>query len=173
MGFFNKLLKMANDKTLQKKIKLSNTVFLNFPNLPSDKDLKSSEIKDIKIKIQAGQKSKKDFIVKITNIGHHTFKNIDIDIKNILLWAESFGVDTTHMPSDFQYGTTADCKAEEIKPNETIEIGIAGYGSHEQYDLERIRYAKISFSSPEKEKLHIPYWVEIVVDLPNSTTENT
>ncbi len=164
----DRLLRMANDKVLQKKIKLSNTVFLNFPNLPSDQDLENSEIKDLKIKVQAGKNGENNYTIKITNIGRRVFKNIDIDIRNILLWAGSFGVDTTHMPSNIEYCDSVKCGAEEIQPNETFEINITGYGSYEKYDLERIRYAKISFSSPVKNKLHIPYWVEILVDFPNA-----
>jgi hypothetical protein len=157
----------AKTPDYKKKSTLANEIFHSFPQLPSDQDLKKTEIRDLRVAIGPSDTDTDRFCVTVENRGKTSYKGLIIELRNILGWAESFGIDTTHMPSSSQYAGNSDVKIDVIAPKEVIRAEVSGYGIPGKYRHYRTRYAKV-FPFPRKETAHLQ-WCEIHVNLPGAT----
>jgi hypothetical protein len=163
-----RFMKYAQTPDFRKRSTLANQIFRTWPELPSDAVLRKSEIKDLKIRVRPDKSDDRKYVVQVTNTGKTPYENIAIDLRDTLLWAENFGLDTTHMPDEIQYAQGAPVRIAKLLPKETASIETTGYGTPDKYDMERVRYAPISFDRPIKEQTDTPYWSEVVVDLPGA-----
>jgi hypothetical protein len=163
-----RFMKYAQTPDFRKRSTLANQIFKTWPELPSDAALRKSEIRDLKIRVRPDKSDDRKYVVQVTNTGKTPYENIAIDLREILLSAESFGLDTTHMPEDMQYAQGAPVRIAKLRPKETASMEITGYGTHDRYDLDRVRYAPVSFDRQVKEQTDMPYWSEVIVDLPEA-----
>jgi hypothetical protein len=162
-------MQYAQTPEFRKKSMLADQVFKRWhQDFPSDAVLRKSEIRDLKIVVRPEKSGYSKYVVQVANTGKAAYENIAIDLREILLWAENFGLDTTHMPADIQYAQGAPVRIEKLPPGETASVETTGYGPYDKYDLDRVRYAPVSFDRPIREQTNTPYWCELIVDLPGA-----
>ena len=160
------LLKFSQTPEFEKRTTLANEIFHYFPRLPNDQDLKKTEVRDLLVTIEPSTTTMDRYSVTVKNVGKSTRTGLSIELKQILGWAGSFGLDTTHMPSDVQHKGDSDVKLNSIAPNEVIRTEVLGYSTPEQYRHDRIRYAKVVSAS--RKEAGLTNWCEVRVKLPSN-----
>lgn len=93
----------------------------------------SRKTKDIEVKVSSSTTSKHHYLLTIKNTGRIRLNNIRIFYEPFILDAESFGVDTTHMPDNIATIHDDPIIIESLRENETITFERKGWGAHEDY----------------------------------------
>lgn len=88
-----------------------------------------------------------DFLynIDIENIGPSRLTDIHIDYRRILLWAERFSIDTTHMPEDQCYISGDPIHVYQLDAGQRVRLVRKGYWSHDRYDGPQVHHAPITF----------------------------
>ena len=109
------------------------------------------------------------YVLTVANDGPHAYQNLHIDYGALLLNAEHFGLDTTHM-------SDADAR----KPGKPIEIGVlsagqsvqvmrTGYESHDRYDGPHETVLDLQFQLQGRAfATRDRRWIPIFVNLPTA-----
>jgi hypothetical protein len=128
------------------------------------------KISDITIKISPSNESVTAYNISVENSGESTFQNIRVRYERILLWAELFGHDTTHMPWEHQFAEDEPLLIEKLPPSTVIEFSRKGFGSHERYDGPRATEVYITGQNEEIEGFPVNNfnWCEAIIELPNA-----
>ena len=133
-------------------------------------DHASKKIPAITIKISPSNESVTAYKISVENSGESTFQNIRVRYEKILLWAELFGHDTTHMPWEHQFAKGEPLLIDKLPPSTVIEFSRKGFGSHERYDGPRT--TEVYITGPTEEVVGFPVnnfnWCEAVIELPNA-----
>lgn len=127
------------------------------------------EVQDLRVKVTASQESPACCDIEISNSANYPYKNFRLMYEGALLWAERFGVDTTHMPQEWQYQEGAPILIEELAPNSSIKFCREAYGNLARYDGPRSTKFELIF---ELEGTHFTSedkrWCQADVLLPNA-----
>ena len=130
------------------------------------------EVKGLRIVVSADDSAADAYRVEVTNTGRHAFEQLTIDYRDILLWAESFGLDTTHMPAEQQYIAGEPIHIESLAPGGTARFVRKGYRDHEAYDGLRERLLNVEFVQDGQPATKADRrWAPAVVKLPNARRE--
>lgn len=93
----------------------------------------SRKTKVIETKVFPSTTSENHYLLTIKNNGQIRLNNIRIFYEPFILDAESFGVDTTHMPDKIATIHDDPIIIESLRENETITFERKGWGTHEDY----------------------------------------
>lgn len=131
----------------------------------------SKKIPYLKVTITAVLESENLYKVSISNAGTIAHENIRIRYEIFILWAENFGLDTTHVPLHAQFSTEEPIIIEALPPNTTIEFQRTGCNLHRSYRGPRHSEIYITGSTEQFEgfPLNNFNWCDITVDLPNAS----
>lgn len=114
----------------------------------------------------------KRYLITITNAGRLTYENLRVRYERLLLDAESFGIDTTHMPSGLARKPGEAIEIHVLAPKQSIRLVRPGYGTHDEYhgphesavDLD-FRLEGKTFTAEDRR------WTQVTVQLPNSSKD--
>lgn len=127
------------------------------------------QVHDLAVRISADSSSTYSYRISVSNNGRKTYRNLRVAYRNILLFADNFSVDVTHMPEEMRYADGAPLVLPVLGPGQTIEELRTGWGEHDRYDMRRAREAALEFESddevpgPEDKRYCL-----VTVDLPNA-----
>ena len=79
----------------------------------------------------------KSYLITIANIGPHLYRDVRARYEPLLLNAESFSLDTTHMPSELAQKSGDPIQIDVIPAGRSIQMVRAGYDVHDRYDGRR------------------------------------
>jgi hypothetical protein len=133
-------------------------------------DHASKKIPDITIHISPSNESETSYKISVKNSGQSTYQNIRVRYESILLWAELFGHDTTHMPLEWQFANDEPLLIDKLPPSAVIEFSRKGFGSHKRYDGPRA--TEVYITGPTEKVAGFPVnnfnWCEAIIELPNA-----
>jgi hypothetical protein len=127
------------------------------------------EVQDLRAKVTASQESPTCFDIEISNSANSPYKNLRVMYESTLLWAERFGLDTTHMPEEWQYQEGEPILIEELAPHSSIKFRREAYGNLVRYDGPRSTKFDLVYdfegthSTPEDKR-----WCQADISLPNA-----
>lgn len=129
-------------------------------------------VKDLLIHIGPEPSSDTSYLMSIINTGGAGYKNLRFLYADILLWAESFSIDTTHMPQEIQYAPGEPLVINYLAPGEKVEVTLEGYGTHDRYDAPSRRFIHLEYELHNKKvTLADKKWCYAFVDLPSARDE--
>jgi len=136
---------------------------------PARRPIESRRVGDISIAVSPGSSGPKSYRLAITNNGPHAYENLRVGYERLLLHAENFGLDTTHMPSEQAWIAGEPVVIAALAPGETAHVLRDGYGSHEQFDGHRETVLDLEYRFRGKTiTAQDRRWSEATVDLPNA-----
>jgi hypothetical protein len=97
-------------------------------------DFESRGVRDLSITISADSSGPDRYLISVRNSGSRTFEELRVHHEPVLLDAESFGLDTTHMPSEQASIAGEPVLVDILPPGQTAAVVRSGYGPHERYD---------------------------------------
>ena len=134
-------------------------------------DFERRRVSDLSITVTADKSAPDRYALAITNRGTQTYKALRVHYEPLLLHAESFGLDTTHMPADQAWIAGEPMIVDTLEPGTTARMVRKGFGSHDRFDGLRETVMDLEYrlglktvSSREQR------WAEVTVDLPNATS---
>ncbi|WP_431261649.1 hypothetical protein ACQ859_15220 [Roseateles chitinivorans] len=138
---------------------------------PPQQVIDDREQLDLHVRVSAQPGPLEDcYRVEISNSGARPYRDLTVAYADLLLWAERFGLDTTHMPANEQYGAgepiTIDCLA----PGEARLYLRRGYGTHHRYDGPRVTRTSVSYTLDDQAVSPAEgHWCRIDIDLPGAS----
>lgn len=128
-------------------------------------------VRDLRIRVGADATGADLYRISVTNSGARVFEALHVAYEPVLLHAEKFGVDTTHMPPDLGWVAAEPLLLASIAPGQTVEVRRRGYGDHRRYDGPRAHPVRLAFSSGGTRVAFADgWWAQVDVDLPNAGT---
>lgn len=124
-------------------------------------------IKDIEVTVTACPNAPEHFLLTIKNRGEAAYKNLRVLYEPLLLDANSFGVDTTHMPDSRIPGEPI--QIEKLMPKQSVQFVRKGWGKASDYDGPKQNSLPLQFcstGSPNQNASHP--WCFIKLKLPNA-----
>ena len=130
-------------------------------------------VSDLRITVSAEGSAPDSFVIAVTNKGAHPYESLRVGYERLLLHAEHFGLDTTHMPQEVAWKPGEPLVIDVLRPGETTRLVRTGYGNHDAYDGPRETVLDLAYRFRGK-AFHVPdrRWSPVTVDLPNAR-ENT
>ena len=125
---------------------------------------------DISIRVAASKISDHHYSIDISNIGNLTYNNLRILYEPVLLDAGSFGLDTTHMPSNHSRIAGEPIIVDTLQPGQSAHFIRNGYGSHTKYD--NLAECPFNLEYQMGSKSYVAndrHWTIAIVDLPNAS----
>jgi hypothetical protein len=92
------------------------------------------KVRDLSIDVAADAATSNRYLLRIRNTGMRTFNDLRIHYEPLLLFAEHFGLDSTHMPDDVAYAHGEPLILDALRAGETVVIAKSGYASADRYD---------------------------------------
>ena len=109
------------------------------------------------------------YVISVTNQGPHEYARLRIGYEPLLLNAESFGLDTTHMPHAQAQKPGEPIEIAALPVDRTIEIARVGYDAHERYDGFRETAVDVEFElNGKRYSREDKRWCPVTVELPNA-----
>jgi len=132
-------------------------------------EFESRRVGDISITISPESSGPNCYLLAVTNTGHHTYEDLHVGYERLLLHAESFGLDTTHMPADMAWIAGEPVVIKALAPGKTACVVRNGYGSHEQFDGYRETVLDLEYRIGRKTvTTRDRRWSQAILDLPNA-----
>jgi hypothetical protein len=158
--------KNQNDKEKYEKIVMDRLKALE----KKRSDHASKKISAITIQISPSDESERSYKIFVQNSGDSKYNNIRIRYEPIILWAGHFGLDTTHMPVEWQFANDEPLLIDELPPSAVIEFNRKGYGRHQSYDGPQ--KTEVFVTGPTEIVSGFPVnnfnWCEAIIELPNA-----
>lgn len=131
-------------------------------------------VRDLDVRVTVDGASNRAFAISIKNVGTSIYRNLTFHYGGILLHAENFGIDTTHMPVGMECIDGEEICVAQISPGETVTFIRQGYATHDMYNKESKRVVRLTFADAERSGRDAEVsWVYAVVDLPNARKRRT
>jgi hypothetical protein len=132
-------------------------------------DIEARHAKDVEIRVAADPGASNAYALSVTNTGPHAFRALEVDDRELLMWAENFGLDTTHMPDAQQYCACEPVVIDFLRPGEKVRLVRHGYGEHGRYDGARERTVHVAYVLRGRKVTRADrHWARVVVDLPHA-----
>lgn len=126
-------------------------------------------VHDLEVRIAAEHSDPYSYLITVANPGRRSFRKLRVNFRNVLLYAESFSLDTTHMPAEMQYSPGEPLLIDVLDPGQSIRVVREGYGTHERYDQFALMPVELEFEVDGGVfGVAEGRWCEAVVDLPNA-----
>ena len=126
-------------------------------------------VRDLSITVSADISGPDRYLISIHNAGRHTYTDVRVHYETLLLDAESFGCDTTHMPTELSRIAGEAVSVDTIPPGTTARVARKGYGSHDQYDGPRETAVDLDYCLEGKQMTgQDRRWCHCNVELPNA-----
>ena len=136
---------------------------------PALREHDARQIRDLQIRVAADASAPDAFLVTVRNSGRVAYEELAIDIRDVLFAAESFSLDTTHMPAQHQYIDGESIVVGRLGAGESACFVRRGYDTHERYDGGRKRVLNVTYMQQGKPLTAADRrWTEALVDLPNA-----
>lgn len=105
------------------------------------------EVTDLRVTVVAEPVPTGDcYRIEVRNRGAMSYESLTVTYRDLLLWAERFGLDTTHMPAQEQYAAEVPVRIDRLGPGEAAQFLRRGYGEHHHYDGPRLAETPLSFA---------------------------
>ena len=128
-----------------------------------------SPLADISITVVADGSGPNRDLLLVRNLGSCTYENLRIHHEPLLLDAESFGLDTTHMPSEVARIPGEPVVIDTLAPGAIAKVVRAGYDAHDRYDGPGITALDLEFRVDGREFTQAARrWTQVHMDLPTA-----
>ena len=124
-------------------------------------------VKDLDVSISSEQPSQNCYAITIKNTGNRLFKNLRVGYEKVLLDAENFGIDTTHMPTEDARISGEPIFIEKLSPAQSIKFVRNGWGSYVKFDGRKKFAVELDFETNET-SVDLKKWCYARVKLPNA-----
>jgi len=123
-------------------------------------------VEDLSVSVAADSSARNRYVLSITNHGRRTFSRLRVHYEPLLLDAESFGQDTTHMPAERARTSGEPLRIPLLQPGTTERFVRAGWGSHNRYDGPRETAMDVEYrAGGEVVTAEDRRWCRVSVDL--------
>jgi hypothetical protein len=130
---------------------------------------RASRVGDLQVQVSAVAGEPRHYRVSVHNSGERTFQDLRIRYEPILLEAERFGLDATHMPTASASIPGEPIVIDSLAAGETVDVVRQGYGEHARYDGPRDAQVMLEFrAGQETFRSEDRRWTSAVVDLPRA-----
>jgi hypothetical protein len=135
----------------------------------SEVAVQERKLADIEVTISAANDGPRFYNIDIENSGPSRFTDIDVDYRRILLWAERFSLDTTHMPKEHCYISGEPIHVDRLDAGQRVRLVRKGHGTHDRYDGPKVQRAVITFTRADsRATADDKRWCNVIVQLPNA-----
>lgn len=135
----------------------------------AEREFQKRRVPDLLISVSADATSQAHYLISVTNTGARTFEDLRVKYEAFLLDAESFGLDTTHMPSELARRPGEPLLIRTLVPGQTVQEVRKGYGAQEDYDGFSEYRVELEYRAEGRTFVqHDRQWANVVVNLPNA-----
>jgi hypothetical protein len=135
----------------------------------ADRQAEKRRSSDLLISLSSSTSGDDQYVISVTNTGSRTYDSLRIKYEALLLDAENFGMDTTHMPSELARIPGEALVIDSLAPGHTVQTLRKGYAQHERYDGLREFPVELEYRLEGRTYLADDRrWATIIVDLPNA-----
>lgn len=129
----------------------------------------AGKVTDLRVEISAADASDCHYRISVTNTGKRRYGKLFLGYHDVLLYAERFSIDTTHMPREEWYIDGEPVFIEALEPGQTVQVVRSGYGTHGRYDGPRQAQIMLVYESEGRTAaLTDRRWCYAIVKLPNA-----
>jgi hypothetical protein len=132
-------------------------------------EFETRRVRELRLTVSADRSSANAFLIVVTNTGPHPYEALRIGYERLLLHAEHFGLDSTHMPDNVARKEGPPLVIDVLAPGKAIEIVRSGYGTHDEYDGPRETVLDLAYRFQGREfAVQARRWADVTVVLPNA-----
>lgn len=133
------------DLQLQEMLKQASNSRPTLPHLPRERP--GLDVRDLRVTVTAQPGSDpRLYRLEVRNSGNRDYRSLTLNDRELLLYAECFSLDTTHMPADQLYAAGEPLVIDHLAAGETAVLLRQGYGRHDRYDGPRRSEMPIAYT---------------------------
>ncbi len=135
-------------------------------------EFEARRVAGLSIEVSPCPSDRTAYVIAVKNAGRNHYEHVRVRYEPLLLDAENFGIDTTHMPTEAARKAGESVEFASIAPGESAQVVRRGFGPHDKYDGPRKTALDLEFQLGNmKISVDDRRWSEVAVRLPNARIE--